>query len=52
VAEAEIVEAEAAMAENGGNPQTVNVSVIAQAVDTQSDASNQKIVGPIVITRK
>ncbi len=36
----------------GGNPQTVNVSVIAQAADTQSDMSNQKTVGPIVITLK
>jgi hypothetical protein len=34
----------------GGTPQTVNVSVVAQAANTQSDMNNQKTVGPIVIT--
>jgi hypothetical protein len=34
----------------GGSPQTVNVSVVAQAASTPSDSNNQKTLPPIVIT--
>jgi len=34
----------------GGSPQTVNVSVVAQATNTTSDTNNQKTLGPIVLT--
>jgi hypothetical protein len=38
--------------EGGSSPQTVNVPVVAQAANTQSDMDNQKTVGPVVITLK
>jgi hypothetical protein len=34
----------------GANPQTVSISVVAQATSTPVDTNNQKILGPIVIT--
>jgi hypothetical protein len=34
----------------GGNPQTVSISVVAQAVATATDSNNQQTLPPIVIT--